>query len=380
MRLRAALGLVLALLGLAVIGVPAAGAAPPIRHVYVIVLENEYGSTTFGPNSPAPYLSKTLRAQGAYVPNYYGVGHESNDNYIAMISGQAPNPQTQGDCQSFDDFTPGTIGAYGQAQGSGCVFPASVPTIASQLTGAGYTWRDYNQSMGADPTRESTVCAHPADQRLRQHAEGHGGRQLRHPAQPVRLLPLDHRRHDAVRHARGQPRRADPGSGLTRRRRQLLVHHSRSVQRRPRRAMRQRPAGRPHVQADAFLKAWVPKITGTPAFRQDGLLMIIFDESRAPATRAPAAARSRVRTVPRPASPGRAAATRVRSSSRPASRRGRSPRRPTTITRCCAASRTSSAWPISATPRCPARPGSAPTSTTGPVEPRRRRPGPTLPA
>jgi phosphatidylinositol-3-phosphatase len=157
---RLALAAALSLIAAAFIGTAVDAAAPPIRHVYVIVLENESGSTTFAPNSPAPYLSQTLRAEGAYVPNYYRTGHESNDNYISMISGQAPNAQNQADCQYFTGFTPGTLGAYGQAQGSGCVYPASVPTIASQLTAAGYTWRDYNEDMGNDPTREPTVCAH----------------------------------------------------------------------------------------------------------------------------------------------------------------------------------------------------------------------------
>ena len=60
--------------------------------MFVIVLENESAAVTFGPDSPAPYLAKTLTARGAFVPNYYGVGHASLDNYIAMISGQAPNP------------------------------------------------------------------------------------------------------------------------------------------------------------------------------------------------------------------------------------------------------------------------------------------------
>ena len=31
--------------------------------------------------------------------------------------------------------------------------------------------------------------------------------------------------------------------------------------------------------ADAFLKTWVPKITASQAFKEDGLLMVIFDES-----------------------------------------------------------------------------------------------------
>src|SRR5205807_4329130 len=92
----------------------AASAPPPIHHVFVIVLENEGASQTFGANPPAPYLAQTLVANGAFVPKYYGTGHESRDNYIAMISGQAPNADTQGDCQFYQDPQPGTVGAGGQ--------------------------------------------------------------------------------------------------------------------------------------------------------------------------------------------------------------------------------------------------------------------------
>ena len=62
-----------------------------------------------------------------------------------MISGQAPNPQNQGDCQIFSDFTPDVIGANGQAVGSGCVFPSDVRAVADQLDAAGLTWRDDHQ-------------------------------------------------------------------------------------------------------------------------------------------------------------------------------------------------------------------------------------------
>ncbi|MGH8209755.1 MAG: alkaline phosphatase family protein, partial [Steroidobacteraceae bacterium] len=37
------------------------------------------------------------------------------------------------------------------------------------------------------------------------------------------------------------------------------------------------PGGLPAV--DAFLRKWVPRITASPAFKQDGLLIITFDES-----------------------------------------------------------------------------------------------------
>ena len=65
-----ALALALGVLG--ALAPPPAGAAaglPPIRHVFVIVLENESASSTFGPGSPAPYLAKTLTGEGAYGPN-----------------------------------------------------------------------------------------------------------------------------------------------------------------------------------------------------------------------------------------------------------------------------------------------------------------------
>jgi hypothetical protein len=126
------------------------------------VLENESASTTFGPGSPAPYLSKTLRAKGAYVPDYFGTGRASNDNYIAMVSGQAPNVENQADCFIYNDFAFDTRSSYGQQVGPGCIYPTSVPSIASQLAAKRLTWRDCNDGMGADPKRESAECGHPA--------------------------------------------------------------------------------------------------------------------------------------------------------------------------------------------------------------------------
>jgi hypothetical protein len=81
------------------------GALPPPKpqHVFLIVLENEGYDRTFGPYSPALYL-KQLAAHAGLLTNYYGIGHNSLDNYIAMISGQAPNPVTQQDCQNYVDF------------------------------------------------------------------------------------------------------------------------------------------------------------------------------------------------------------------------------------------------------------------------------------
>ena len=139
----------------------AASAPGPIEHVWVIVLENEDESTSFGLGSEVPYLADELVKKGAFLPNYYGVGHNSLDNYIATISGQAPNPETRGDCPTFTAIAEVPL-VQGQEPSSGCVYPSNVPTLPKQLEGAGLTWRSYDQSMGLDPPRDGgETCAHP---------------------------------------------------------------------------------------------------------------------------------------------------------------------------------------------------------------------------
>ena len=93
----ALLALVLALL-LGASPAQAAKKLPHINNVFVIVLENENADSTFGPDAPS-YLARTLPSRGLFMPDYYATGHLSLDNYISMVSGQAPNPQTQADCQ-----------------------------------------------------------------------------------------------------------------------------------------------------------------------------------------------------------------------------------------------------------------------------------------
>jgi phosphatidylinositol-3-phosphatase len=176
-----------------------AGAAPvaraalapgSINNVLVIELENEDAADTYGPGSVATYLNGTLVPKGELLENYYATGHVSLDNYIAEISGQAPTPLTDSDCNvtGYSNVTPGTddpnTAKYpGQVDGNGCVYPAptatttGAPTIADQLDAADppnptthvASWREYAEDMGNDPTRDGGVtdplggtdCAHP---------------------------------------------------------------------------------------------------------------------------------------------------------------------------------------------------------------------------
>ncbi|MEA2458416.1 MAG: hypothetical protein QOC95_1388 [Thermoleophilaceae bacterium] len=141
-------------------GVASASALPPIKHVWIVVLENKDFAKTFASDSKAPYLAKTLPSQGQLLTQYYGTGHESLDNYITMVSGQPPNPYTQADAPLYVDFA-GTVGADGVAVGSGSVFPAEVKTVADQLEAKGLTWKGYMEDMANSPTEPKT-CRHPA--------------------------------------------------------------------------------------------------------------------------------------------------------------------------------------------------------------------------
>jgi phosphatidylinositol-3-phosphatase len=135
---------------------------PHVNHVFIVVLENEDAADTFGQTTEIPYLANAMTSQGAFAPNYYATGHLSLDNYISMISGQAPNPETQADCPIFNNVSPGLAGSDGQVIGLGCVYPSGVQTIANQLEGNGYRWKGYMQDMANSAPAQPATCRRPA--------------------------------------------------------------------------------------------------------------------------------------------------------------------------------------------------------------------------
>jgi hypothetical protein len=117
--------------------------------------------------SLAPYMSGTLKSQGAYLQNYYATGHASLDNYISMMSGQPGAEQTNGDCgDGFNNFQGVVDPTDGVDIGDGCVYPTSILTLGDQLSAAGISWRSYDEDMGNDAARDNTTatpfaCGHP---------------------------------------------------------------------------------------------------------------------------------------------------------------------------------------------------------------------------
>jgi phosphatidylinositol-3-phosphatase len=259
---------------------------PPIRHVWVIQLENEGYTQTFGKSSADPYLARTLRAKGALLKNYYSIGHHSLDNYIAEISGQAPDPSTQADCQVYTAFTAtgNAMPPDNQMPGDGCVYPAASLTVGNQLTSAGRTWAAYMQDMGNNPTRDNTTATSQGP------ACGHPVVGLDDPTQKATKTDEYATRHEGFMYFESviddqtyceqhilsfQPLRKDLSKISTTPNFSWVTpnlcndgHDS--------------PCANGDAgglkQIDKFLKLWVPRILASPAYKRNGLLVITFDE------------------------------------------------------------------------------------------------------
>jgi hypothetical protein len=283
---------------------------PQIKHVFTIILENQSYSNTFGATMPVPYLTQTAAAQGATLQNYYGTSHFSLGNYISLVSGQAVTTANQDDCtvspypgtgSLYTNVVQSALGSYGQVQGTGCVYPSAVLTVADQITAAGYTWKGYMEDMGNDTTREAATCGQPI------HGLGYpdntstaqvppnynaGGTQpitdqyaARHNpfvyfhslldsgqcAQHVvplntTTLPVDLQSVSTTpNYVFITPNLCDDGHDVP---------------------CKSPGSAQTQMAENNFLAKWVPMITRSPAFQKDGLLIINFDEASPASTSA----------------------------------------------------------------------------------------------
>jgi hypothetical protein len=218
----------------------------PVRRVFVYVMEN----TSFGDvvgSKDAPYLNSLVK-QYALATRYTASGHASLDNYIAMTSGQPPNPATSGDCFF-----------YGSPL---CI--QDVPNIADQLEAAHRTWRGYMDSMPAP-------CAHTAENTPEASQTGYTPRHnpfvyyrsiMGDPARcakhvvPLTELWRDQRRGTVPDYAFISPDTChdghDSGAGCQ--------------------------EGGGVKEADSFARRTIPRILADRSFAEGALLVLTFDE------------------------------------------------------------------------------------------------------
>jgi len=259
----------------------------PVKHVFVIALTTDSYHAAFGRGSVAHYLNGTLRRHGTLLSGYRTLGDTELPDYLAMISGQAPNADTRSDCATYAEF-PSSAKAQsnGQFNGPGCVYPNTALTVADQVTAAGKQWKAYLAGLG------SSTCVHadsnaPDDAPLTGAASDYATR--RNPFIYFHsLLDL------------GGCSSNDVGI-------QHLASDLRAAKRTPTYAyiapgLCDEPAAtscdnKPDGLAaeDAFLKRWVPLILASQAYKKDGVLMIVFADGM-PAADAGAGRQRPVRT------------------------------------------------------------------------------------
>jgi hypothetical protein len=183
---------------------------------------------------------------------------------------------------------------YNQVQGTGCIYPAATLTIADQLAASGKTWKGYMEDMGNDTTREGATCGQPSggigapDNTSAAQvppAFNKGGTQAVTDQYAARHNPFVYFHslldsgacvsHVVPLNTNTLPN--DPASIATTPNYVFitpnLCNDGHDV-----------PCKTPaspstYVNENAFLQKWVPMIVHSPAFQQDGLLIITFDES-----------------------------------------------------------------------------------------------------
>jgi phosphatidylinositol-3-phosphatase len=244
-----------------------------IKHVFVISLASPGNEAAFGAASQMPYLASTLRPQGELLSGYSLLESAGLPNEIAAISGQPPNPSTAADCSTYAEFpSTTTTNKEGIVSGSGCVYPVETLTVADQLSSAGFQWRAYAEGMTGEGGKAES-CVHPDAGAAEQPTQG-GYAARQNPfvyfhslldlgactSSDVPLTELDNDLSTITatpNYSFIAPDLCDAG------------------------VEGQCPSGAPSgaASADAFLSQWVPQILASPAYKQDGLLIISFDEA-----------------------------------------------------------------------------------------------------
>jgi hypothetical protein len=203
---------------------PSSNGIPAFSHIFVIMLENKEYNRVIGQSS-APYLN-SLAQQYGLATNFYGTTHPSLPNYLATIGGDT----------------------FGVTSNCNDCFVAA-PNLVDQLEAAGKSWKGYMEAM-------PSPCF-----------VGDSGKLYRQKHNP--FIYFDSIRLDAARCNKIVPFTQFAGDLQSGNLPQFTwitpdmcnSMHDCSVS-----------------TGDAWVQTWVPQILASPAWQNNGLLVITFDE------------------------------------------------------------------------------------------------------
>jgi phosphatidylinositol-3-phosphatase len=204
---------------------PPAPVVPAFSHIFIIVMENhEYGSIIGSP--AAPYINSLAKSYGL-ATNYYGVTHPSLPNYLALTAGS-------------------TFGITSNC--TNCF--VNETNIADQVQWSGRSWKAYLEDLPSPCYKGATS----------------GGYAMKHNP----FMYYTSIRNDAARCAA----HVVPFTQFSGDMRSGQVPNYVWITPNMCNSMHDCPV----ATGDAWLKAVVPTITGSSAFRNNGVLFITFDE------------------------------------------------------------------------------------------------------
>jgi hypothetical protein len=244
--------------------------AGPVKHVFLISLASPGYDAAFGTGSQMPYLSGTLRQQGVLLTNYSLLDEAPLANGLAAIGGQKPSAAAEADCPEYEK----------------CLLPVETLSLADQLSAGRFTWHAYLGEM-ADPEGKPGNCVHPEPGATEAPPSGGYAAKLNPFVFFHSLLDLgDCAANDVpLSELAGDLKKPDDTAHLSYIAPSLCESGFRD----------QCPEGTADgaAAADAFLEKLVPEILSSPAYKQDGLVIVSFgaaqpEEGAAPAD--PAAA------------------------------------------------------------------------------------------
>lgn len=222
-------------------GVAFAGVLPPIRTVFVIVMENHDWADIVG-NTNAPYINNTLLPAAAHCEQYYNppASHPSLRNYLWMEAGT-----------DFGITANGPPAYYHQS---------TTNHLSAQLQAAGISWKSYQEDIDG-----STVALNDVNGYAVRHNpvvyfdDVTGTNNPNWPYGIAHVRPYSELAGDLVNNTVARynfitPNLCDDGHNFC------------------------PPFNNLAAQADAWLATEIPKIIASPAYSNNGAIFITWDE------------------------------------------------------------------------------------------------------
>jgi phosphatidylinositol-3-phosphatase len=220
---------------------PAAAGRSPIRHLWVVMMENTDWSAIKG-SASAPYINHTLLPRYAHAERYRAHMHNSLPNYLTLEAGDP-------------------MGQVGKSPTPKELRLHTTDHLSTYLTRAHVSWKAYHENLpgnGRTCALSDPGAPYSADHNAPVYFDDFTGRTCVAHERPFGELMADLARNRVPRYSFIVPNDYHQGEKPI-------------------------PGGSSNLvrNADDFLRRLLPRIQATSAYRRDGAILVLWDEGSA---------------------------------------------------------------------------------------------------